>query len=313
MDKDVVMLETPVLFLIFNRPELTQQSFEKIKQQKPKKLYIAADGPRHHIPSDKERCALPKKIVDDGIDWPCEVKTLYRENNLGCGKAVSEAITWFFTLEEQGIILEDDCLPDNSFFKFCSSLLTKYAAEREVMMITGCSFQNDSLDNFSYYFSNYIHVWGWATWKRAWDLYDFKIEGFNASEANRKLKKKFRLKRERKIWLQNTAHAIAGTINTWDYQWMYTIWANTGVSIVPWKNLISNVGYGSDATHTIGFNPESMALPTYQLGKINHPNRIRVNEKADRIIRYKIITYKTTLLSTIKEAKNIFFGFLRIR
>jgi hypothetical protein len=307
------MPETPVLFLIFNRPELTQQSFDRIKQQKPAKLYIAADGPRQDAEGDQEKCALAKKIVADGVDWPCEVKTLYRENNLGCGKAVSEAINWFFTHEEQGIILEDDCLADDSFFEFCNSLLAKYSTEREIMMVTGCSFQPRSLDSYSYYFSSYIHVWGWATWKRAWDLYDFNLKGFTHIEGDRTLKTRFPLKRERKTWLRNVAQAIDGTINTWDYQWMYTIWKNGGLSIVSWKNLVSNIGYGTDATHTKAFDQGSMALPTHELHSISHPDRIKANKKADKIIRYQVITFKTTPISILREAKNRLLKLFKLR
>ena len=294
-------MDTPVLFLIFNRPEVTATTFESIKLQKPSKLYIAADGYRKEKDGEKEKCEITREKVLSSINWHCELKTLFRDENLGCGRAVSEAITWFFNQEEQGIILEDDCTPSTSFFNFCSTLLNKYADEKKIMMITGCSFQKNALDNYSYYYSNYMHVWGWATWRRAWEKYDYSIPDFNDTAANVILKKKFSLKRERKSWISNIRHAANETINTWDYQWMYAIWKNDGLSVVPWKNMVTNVGYGEDATHTTGFNANTMALPSYELSHINHPQKIEANKKADNYIRYKFIIGKINLLFLLKK------------
>jgi len=175
---------TPILFLVFNRPNTTQRVFNVIRQVKPKQLFVAADGPRRDKGADEEKCEATREIVKQ-IDWDCEVKTLFREENLGCGKAVSSAITWFFENVEEGIILEDDCLPNLDFFGYCEELLDRYRDNREVMFIGGDNFQKGKKwGDASYYFSAYNHVWGWATWKRTWDIYDFKLDSINENDID---------------------------------------------------------------------------------------------------------------------------------
>lgn len=172
-------LHTPVLLIIFNRAHTTQQVFDRIRQVKPKKLYVAADGPRPHVGTDAERCAETRRIVEQ-VDWDCEVKTLFQEQNLGCGVAPSRSISWLFEHEEYGIILEDDCIPSRSFFWFCQELLEKYKYDTRVMHISGNNYldgwRRDS--DYSYYFSDKVNSWGWATWRRAWQLYDFHLGSY---------------------------------------------------------------------------------------------------------------------------------------
>src|SRR5262249_20722231 len=158
----------PVLFLIFNRPNTTARVMEAIRTAGPGRLYVAADGPRDGNADEAKRCAEVRRIATQ-VDWPCEVQTLFRERNLGCRQAVSSAITWFFEQEQEGIILEDDCLPSPSFFPYCAELLARFRNDERIMCITGCNFQQDMKGYpYSYYFSKYHHVWGWATWRRAW-------------------------------------------------------------------------------------------------------------------------------------------------
>jgi hypothetical protein len=293
-------LSVPVLFLIFNRPALTAAVFEQISKQKPAKLYIAADGPRGDKEGEDEKCEDTKNIVLNGIDWNCEVKTLFRTENLGCGSAVSKAIDWFFLHEEYGIILEDDCVPGESFFNFCKELLIKYKTESRIMMISGCSFQKRSYDSNSYYYSRYIHIWGWATWRRAWEYYQFKPAD-NAVQINSELTEIFGEAKEREVWVRNVLNAASGAVNTWDYQWMYAIWKNNGFSVVPWRNLISNIGYGDDATHTIGFDINTMSLPVHTLNVIKHPREIGNNKRADKFIRHSRIIGKPALFPFLKK------------
>ena len=169
-------LKTAVLLVIFNRPETTQVVFEAIRKAKPPRLYVAADGPRTEVPSDAKKCKEAREIINQ-VDWDCEVKTLFREKGLGCGLGPSSAFTWFFEHEEDGIILEDDCLPSQSFFWFCEELLERYRHDNRVMHIGGNNFLNgwQKDRDYSYYFSNSGHIWGWATWRRAWKLFDFNI------------------------------------------------------------------------------------------------------------------------------------------
>ena len=167
-------LTTPVLFLVFNRPDTTEKVFEAIRQAKPQKLFVAADGPRGNRLGEKEKCEQVRKIATT-VDWDCEVKTLFREKNLGCKFAVSSAIDWFFKNVEEGIVLEDDCLPSQSFFWFCQELLERYRNDERVMLIGGNNRGVDFLKNHSYFFSKYVQIWGWATWRRSWEKYDSKI------------------------------------------------------------------------------------------------------------------------------------------
>jgi len=173
-------LTTPVLFMIFNRPDTTQKVLEAIRKVKPTKLYIAADGPRPNVKADIEKCKEARAIAS-GVDWDCTVTKLFREENFGCGKGPSSAMTWFFEQEEEGIILEDDCVPSSSFFFFCADLLERYRYDTRVMQIGGTNFENEKVrgKEYSYFFSNMIYIWGWATWKRAWKLYDYEMGYYN--------------------------------------------------------------------------------------------------------------------------------------
>ena len=167
---------SPVLFIIYNRPETTRQTFEAIKNVQPQRLYIAADGPKTN--KDIPLCAETKEILQS-INWLCDIKTLFRENNLGCKKAVSSAISWFFDQEEMGIILEDDCLPAVDFFIFCDEMLQKYKDKDEISIISGCNFQHGKKrGDFSYYFSHLTHIWGWASWRRVWNDYSLNMDGY---------------------------------------------------------------------------------------------------------------------------------------
>ena len=189
------MFQTPILFLIFNRPDTTKLVFESIKRIKPAKLYIAADGARKHKVGEDLLCKETRSIIDL-IDWECEIKTLLRTENLGCKIAVSSAIDWFFENEEQGIILEDDCLPNESFFNFCEQLLNQFKENKEIMHISGNNFQDGiTRGDGSFYFSKYNHIWGWATWKRAWKLYNVKLEIEDKKEIEIFIEKNFETKK----------------------------------------------------------------------------------------------------------------------
>ncbi len=177
------VLGTPVLFLIFNRPDTTTRVFEAIREARPSRLYVAADGPRADKEGEAQRCLETRKITE-AVDWPCEVRRLYREENLGCKLAVSSAITWFFTHEEEGIILEDDCLPDQSFFPFCAAMLERYRDDGRIMMVLGTSLlPPGGGPDADYLFTQYFLIWGWATWRRAWEKYDIEMDGRRSATA----------------------------------------------------------------------------------------------------------------------------------
>jgi len=272
---------TPILFLVFNRPDTTRLVFDKIRQLKPTQLFVAADGPRKDKFGESEFCSEVRQIATQ-IDWECELKILFREENLGCGKAVSEAITWFFDHVERGIILEDDCLPAESFFYYCTELLNKYKYDEKVMHIGGGNFQNGiKRGQGDYYYSSIPHIWGWATWKRAWNKYDFTLNGYSDKDCHEMLKKLYRKKHIIYYWV-NIYNAMANrVIDTWDYQWHYTLLRNNGMSITPNINLVSNIGFGINGTHTIEKNKLISELPTFEISKIKHPNKITVSLLAD--------------------------------
>ncbi len=277
------MFQTPILFLIFNRPDTTKLVFESIKRIKPAKLYIAADGARKHKVGEDLLCKETRSIIDL-IDWECEIKTLLRTENLGCKIAVSSAIDWFFENEEQGIILEDDCLPNESFFNFCEQLLNQFKENKEIMHISGNNFQDGiTRGDGSFYFSKYNHIWGWATWKRAWKLYNVKLEIEDKKEIEIFIEKNFETKKERLFWTKLYNNFIQSSIDTWDYQWTYAIWKNNGLSIIPNKNLVSNIGFDSNGTHTNGNDILGLGnTRTFAISKIINPSIIAINKKADK-------------------------------
>lgn len=272
---------TPVLFLIFNRPDATQRVFDEIKKAKPLRLYVAADGPRSNKEGESDRCEETRKIIRQ-VDWECEVATLFREENLGCKKAVSSAIDWFFGQEEEGIILEDDCLPDPSFFGYCQELLEKYRDDDRVMMISGDNFQDGAMrGDGSYYFSKNVHIWGWASWRRAWNKYDVTMRSYPEFRKQGRIESVFQGKILQQYWLSIFDSVFSGKIDTWDYQWVYAVWANGSLSIIPNVNLISNIGFRNDATHTRGTESEFANMDTKALGAINHPRFVMQDRRAD--------------------------------
>lgn len=280
------MYDIPILFLIFNRPDTTEKVFSKIREIKPGKLYIAADGPRQNKVGEVEKCREARAVLD-GIDWECDVKTLFRDENLGCKVAVSEAITWFFQNEEMGIILEDDCLPNNSFFLYCKETLEKYKNEDSVMMISGDNFQKgQKRGTASYYFTKFPHIWGWASWRRAWNRYDVNMKDFPLFLEQKVIENIFpNDKLLQDYWIANFNRTYQGGLDTWDYQWVYTIYKNNGLCVAPNYNLISNIGFREDATHTKTLESSVANMPTQEIESIKHPDFIVIDSKADEFSR----------------------------
>lgn len=266
------MLETPVLFLIFNRPENTSQVFEGIRKARPKRLFVAADGPREHKKGEIEICRQAR-LIATSVDWECEVKTLFRKKNLGCKVAVSSGISWFFEQVEFGIILEDDCKPDSSFFTFCEKMLSHYHNDSRVMMICGTnylSYEISSKIEDSYFFANYYPIWGWATWKRAWSLYDVEMKNWNRFKNTKQLYWLFSNPEISKYY-ESMFDLIENGFDTWDIQWWFTCIFQSGLSIIPKYNLISNIGV--IGTHSSTQGDYRINMPVYPLdeGEIKHP------------------------------------------
>jgi len=265
------MFNTPVLFLIFNRPELTKQVFKVIRKIKPRYFYIAADGTRTE--EEREICEQTRKLVLDNIDWECEVKTLLRDKNLGCKYAVSSAVDWFFDNVEEGIIVEDDCLPNKSFFRYCENLLEKYRDNLRIMHIAGANVIRQKFDKDSYYFNRIMHCWGWASWRRAWKHYDVEMENFDANVV-KQLSDNPTIQN---YWYEVFNETKNNKIDTWDLQWWYAILKNNGLCANTNNNLVKNLGFAADALHTRDVTSPLSRIPTQKIWKIKHPKKVEIN------------------------------------
>lgn len=272
-------MKKAVLFMIFNRPDPTSKVFEAIREAKPPRLYVAADGPRKNVRGEYKKCISTREIIKE-VDWDCEVKTLFRDENLGCGLAVSGAINWFFENEEDGIILEDDCLPNQSFFYFCEELLDYYKDNEKIMHIHS-NHIGKPYSKYSYYFSSMERCWGWATWRRAWKLYDYNLEKYSYDLISKKIEEVYFSDLYIDYWKDvlkiMTNDDITKRINTWDYQWSFSILANDGLCICPNVNLVSNIGWGNDSTHCHNEKDKLSNMASYEIKEIIHPNKIERN------------------------------------
>jgi len=244
---------------------------------------VAADGARPDKKGEPEACQSAREMILNGVDWDCEVRTLFRDKNLGCKTAVSSGIDWFFRHEEQGIILEDDTLPDPTFFRFCAELLEYYRDDQRIMMISGDNFQFDrKRTDYSYYFSKYCHIWGWASWRRAWDYYDVNMKAWPEIKDKQPLFGGRVDKEEASYWNNIFERVYRGQIDTWDYQLLFACWKEGALSIVPSENLVSNIGYGNNGVHIkrksifTGLETKQVTFP------LAHPPCIIRNVAADR-------------------------------
>ncbi|MGN6491566.1 MAG: hypothetical protein ACTHLE_06175 [Agriterribacter sp.] len=274
-------VQSAILLLVFNRPDTAQKVFDMVKAVKPSRLYIAADGPREGNEKDRVLCAETRKIYDQ-IDWECSVHKLFNEQNKGCKPAVTDAINWFFEQEEEGIILEDDCLPAMDFFYFCDEMLQRYRHDTRMMNVTGTNLQmGKKWGDASYYFSQYTHIWGWATWRRAWQKYDIDLKRYRLEDIPHYLNNVFTDRFLIEGWIEIFKRLKAGE-NSWDYQFNLITFFENGLSITPNVNLISNIGFREDATHTYHGHTFHANLPTGEMDKpIKHPVYIVPEKEAD--------------------------------
>jgi hypothetical protein len=278
-----------VLLSIFNRPDKTRQVMEAIRKAHPPRLYIAADGPREGRAGEVEACEAARTITMK-IDWPCEMFTLFRETNLGCKLGLSTAMDWFFEHESEGIILEDDTLPHPSFFSFCQTLLEYYRHDERVMEIGGGNYQfGRRRSGYTYYFSKYAHTWGWATWKRAWRHYDVKLTIWPILRGTEMWTLMWDDPREMKFWESIFDRVFEGQLDTWDYQWQLARWCRNGLSAVPSVNLVSNIGFGRDATHTNWRHDPLAQMPIYDIGEISHPPFVIRHRWADKYMFHNVL------------------------
>jgi hypothetical protein len=289
------LFNTPIAFLIFKRPEETSSVFEMIKKIKPKTLLIVADGPRNK--DESILCEKTRRIVSK-IDWPCEVLHNYSETNLGCKRRISTGLDWVFKNVERAIILEDDCLPDLSFFSFCEDLLEKYSDDNRIMHIGGINVEEinkpESTDledqrKCSYHFSNIAQIWGWATWKRAWDKYDVNMKDWPKIKSDNGLQKLIKNIPVVDYFTYLYERMYRGELDTWDAAWTYTCMKEGGLCIVPRLNLVRNIGFGNGATHSISNKGYVGEMNTKQITfPLNHPDKQEVDVRADQYVYKKV-------------------------
>jgi hypothetical protein len=280
-------LDTPVAFILFNRPDKTAQSFARIREVRPAQLFLIADGPRPDHPTDADNCNAARAIVER-IDWPCTVERNFAESNLGCKHRVSSGLDWVFEQVDAAIIIEDDIVPDLAFFRFAQELLNRYQNDTRIMHISG---RNDlgclDQDPYSYFFSRLTHIWGWATWRRAWRTYN--VEAMGWTPETRALVNSDWAGRTTLPAIFDRVHR--GEIDTWDYQWLLNVILQSGLSIIPTHNLVSNIGFGAGATHTTNSNHRLAKLPTQTMRfPLTHPPYVYINP-----------IYETDLLSDLRQ------------
>ena len=271
--ESIKAIKTPIVLIIFNRPDTTQKVFDVISQVKPYQLFVIADGARNDKQGELEKCQQARKVVDL-VDWECELLTNYSDINLGCKKRISTGLNWVFHYVEEAIILEDDCLPNPSFFKFCEELLGKYRYDERVFTISGDNFQfGRKRTDYSYYFSLYNHCWGWATWRRAWQYYDVEMKLWenirDGDWLNDILNNPFAVA----YWRDKFGKTYDGKVDTWDFQWTMACWLQNGLTILPNVNLVSNIGFNNyESTHTKNRESPFANIPTEVMQfPLSHP------------------------------------------
>lgn len=274
-------MKTAVAFLVFNRPDVTRRVFAAIREARPPLLLVIADGPRSGRPGEAEKCAEVRAIIGAGVDWPCEVRTNYAEKNLGCGRRVSSGLDWVFEQVEEAIILEDDCLPDATFFPFCEELLERYRDDERVAQIGGSNHQYRDFERpQSYYFSRYNHIWGWACWRRSWANNDREMRDWPGFLAGGGCERLFGSRAVAGFWRRQWSEVAGGEIDTWDLQWSFSCLRRGKLTALPALSLVENIGFGPEATHTKEARRRTPSVGPARFPLI-HPCTVEADSEAD--------------------------------
>jgi hypothetical protein len=302
-------LTTPVAMLVFNRPEQTARVFAEVRRARPPVLLLVADGPRADRPGEADLCARTRAIVQD-VDWPCRVLSNFADANLGCKGRVASGVRWVFEQCEEAIVLEDDCLPDPTFFRFCQEVLARYRDDPRVYMICGHNFLRGRKrrNPDSYYFTKYTHVWGWASWRRAIQThYDPDARAWPEMRDGGWLRDYLHNDEEVAYWTPGFEDVYTGRLDTWDYQMSISAWANNLLSIIPSTNLITNIGFGPQATHTMTGTSDLANMPLEPMTfPLRHPNLMIRDAWADEIMRREIYRLPSFARKVRRRLKHLF-------
>ncbi len=310
MPTETTPISCPVTMIIFNREDNARQVFEQIKKVQPPKLFVIADGPRENKIGEKELCEKTRSIIQD-VDWPCEVITNFAEKNMGCKDRISSGLTWVFSQTESSIILEDDCCPSLSFFYYCEEMLEKYKDDERISMVSGNNhtFSNSKTIGAvtdSYYFSKHVHIWGWATWARAWNYYDLEVTQWPEFKKQKKLSEFLTKKSYKYFWEAMFDHYYKKRIPSWDGAWVFAVWLQNGLAIAPSVNLIQNTGISADATHTTTEDIYSRLKAEELDFPLKHPKVIEENRLLDnREMKIRLKTMRRLPYPLCKWASEI--------
>ncbi len=303
------MLDVPIVIIVFNRPDKTLQVINSLATVQPSRLYVIADGPRSSHPNDEVLCKKTRELFES-IPWPCSIFLEYSDVNLGLRKRITTGLDWVFSNEESAIILEDDVIATKSFFLFCEELLELYADVSNVFAISGNCFQpNQEQYDESYYFSRYAHCWGWATWRRSWVLNDDTMSSWPHERFKRPFRQMFEHSYIEFFWYRRFNSVYKGNIKAWSYAWLYSIWRRDGVSIIPSRNLVQNIGFDASATNTFSATNSKLLQPSLNLEfPLNHPKTTSVNKTADLYVEKHIFEIKPVLFTFVDRIKRKFFN-----
>jgi hypothetical protein len=276
-------MDTPVLLIVFNRPDTTAKLLASLAAVRPARLFVTADGPRPDRPGEAERCRATRALFEH-LPWPCTLETLYSEQNLGLQQRVVSAMNWFFACNPAGIVLEDDCIPHPTFFTYCTELLERYRDDERLMLISGVNFQGGARRTpHSYFFSQLIHIWGWATWARAWKHFDVSMSTWPETRRLGLLEQMFPHPKAQRFWDGKLRGMAAGRKDSWAYAWMYACYAQRGLCILPETNLITNIGGEFGSTHQSSRGDPFLDIPHKAMTfPLSHPPHVMVNPAAER-------------------------------
>jgi hypothetical protein len=307
------MYQIPVLFVFFNRPEISKKAFQSIRECRPSKLYLACDGPREKVKGERELVEQLRSDICSMVDWDCEVHKLFQEKNVGCGPNVYASISWLFQNEERGIVLEDDCIAEPSFFPYMESLLSEYENDLRIGMITGTNPVSKYVSEYSYMFSRFKNCWGWATWRSAWEKMDYNMDWRKTSLAQSVVNNSGFNGKDNHRWRWQQQYIDNGWVSAWDWQWYFSLAAQNQLCVFPKYNLISNIGNDANATHNASGNitfttrqlefpltHPPLVVPDVAFEKLMYKNTSPLGRRINRHIPHKLKEIKNKIMSIFK-------------